>query len=233
MPESSNTRTLATILCAGLVCGMTITVVGSLETSLVRDLALDHAAAGLCQSAFFVGSLLGSVLSGWLLLVVSGRAFGAVSLCLLGAGNLLCAANSFHALVGGRLLTGLGISGTIIFVSALLVVRFPRRQAALLNVLHAVIAAGAVVSMLWARDVAAAMSSWTGAFVGLAITSLGPVALLAVTGVPALQSAGKIQSTVLDANIVQFAPSFDHERSQNKKELMAKRRFICFIAQCR
>ena len=180
-------RTLVLIILCGLLCGLTLTVVGALETRLVRELSLTHASAGLSQSAFFAGSMLGSVLSGWLLYAVGRRVFGAGSLCLLLAGNLLSGAPWYLTLVAGRLLAGLGVSGTVVFVSDLLVRRFEARQAALFNVLHCAIAAGAVASMVGARPAAEAMGSWAGPLWVLAAAALAPLLLLAVFESPTRQ----------------------------------------------
>ena len=180
-------RTLVLIILCGLLCGLTLTVVGALETRLVRELSLTHASAGLSQSAFFAGSLLGSVLSGWLLYAIRERAFGTGSLGLLLAGNLLSGTPWYPSLVAGRLLAGLGVSGTVVFISDLLVRRFASRQAALFNVLHCAIAAGAAASMMGARPAADALGSWTGPMWGLAAATLAPLLLLAVFHGPTRQ----------------------------------------------
>ena len=180
-------RTLVLVWVCGLLCGLTLTVVGALETRLVRDLSLSHGAAGLSQSAFFAGSLLGSLLSGWLLYATQARAFGVGSLCLLAAGNLLSSTPLYLTLLAGRLLAGLGLSGTIVFISDLLVRRFEARQSALFNLLHCAIAAGAVGSMIGARPVADAMGSWAGPLWVLAMVGLAPLLLLGM--LPALPSA--------------------------------------------
>ncbi len=184
-------RTLVMLAISGLLCGLTLTVVGALETRLVRELSLTHGAAGLCQSAFFAGSMLGSVLSGWLLYALRARSFGVGSLCLLLAGNLLSGAPWYLTLVAGRLLAGLGVSGTVVFVSDLLVRRFEARQAALFNVLHCAIAAGAVASMLGARPVADILGSWAGPLWILAAAGLVPLLLLAIFEPSERQQAGR------------------------------------------
>ena len=191
MSDTSRGCLLPLILLCGLWCGLTLTVLGGLETWLVRELSLSHGAAGLAQSVFFVGSLLGSVLSGWLLQVSPTRLFGAVSLLVLMAGNLLCGIPSFLTLVMGRLLAGLGVSGTVVFVSALLVIRFQKRQAALLNVLHGTIAAGAVASMIGARVLASAGGSWTAPLWCLAAAGLPPVLLLGLGKIPTVRDASR------------------------------------------
>jgi CP family cyanate transporter-like MFS transporter len=170
---------------------VTLTAPGSLETWIVADLRLSHGLAGLTQSAFFAGNLLGSFAAGWLLRAWPPRRVGVASLALLAAGNLLSAAGGYRALLLGRLLAGLGVSTAVVFGSTVLVRGFPARQAALLNALHACIAGGAAVALGGARRLGQALGSWRAALGSLALPALVSLALVAAAALPDVAADGE------------------------------------------
>ena len=189
-PRAATTRqgqgVVLLALASGLASGVTLTAPGALETWLVADLRLSHGLAGLTQSAFFGGNLVGSLLVSWLLYRLRTRAVGLAALALLIAGNVLTASSGYLGLVAGRLLTGLGVSAAVVICSSLLVrAADERRQAALLSGLHASIAAGAVLALAGARPLGRLLATWRAPFGVCALLGLVPLALLAALPLPA------------------------------------------------
>jgi fucose permease len=92
------------------------------------------------------------------------KTMGAVALMVMGFASLLCAWKVYALIVVGRFIVGVGASCSIIFFSALFVHEFERSQASLLNFFHALIAAGAVISLLTARRIGLLLGDWPAAF---------------------------------------------------------------------
>lgn len=144
----------------GCCCGMQLTLPGALETILVSSLKLDHGLIGLSQAVFFTGNLIGSLLAGEFISRAHTRAVGPGVLGLMAMGALVAAWPTIPTLMVGRFIAGLGLSSTVVFISALVVGRYPHRQGPLLNAFHACIALGAALALATARPLADATTSY-------------------------------------------------------------------------
>ena len=147
-----------------VVCGFSLTPVGPLETWIVDDLSISHGGAGLMQSAFMLGNVAGSLVAGGIFRVTRAKAFGVISLLATAAGSILAGIKCYEVVLIGRFATGLGNAGSLIFFSTIIVSSFRRRQGVLLSVLHAVLAAGAVLMLVMARPLGVYAGSWSAPF---------------------------------------------------------------------
>jgi len=145
----------------GAGCGMVLTIPGALETLFVHQMGLDHSLVGLSQTGFFIGNLIGSLLAGELISRLPPRRVGAVFIGTMALGSLVAAWPAFAALLVGRLLAGLGLSTTVVYISTLIVGRDSERQGPWLNAFHACIALGAALALAMARPLADATGGST------------------------------------------------------------------------
>lgn len=158
LPEEQE-LSLPLLALMGCCCGLQLTISGALETLLVQDLGLDHGLTGLSQAVFFTGNLLGSLLAGEFIFRAKPRAVGSIALGLMSVGALIAAWPTFPTLIIGRFVAGLGLSTTVVFVSALVVGRYPDKQGPLLNAFHACVALGAALALGISRPLADATGS--------------------------------------------------------------------------
>ena len=157
-------RVLILALAFAFTSGVSLVVVGPLETWIVSDLSISHSQAGLIQSALFLGNLGGSLLAGWLFYAMGVKTFGAVSLLVFGVGSMLTGLQCYEVMLVGRLMVGLGNAGSMVFFSTLIVQGFRSKQTALLSVYHAPLALGAVLSLVGGRQVGQWAGSWSVPF---------------------------------------------------------------------
>lgn len=168
-------RSLVPVLASAVACGLSLTVLGTVETRLREELGLGHGLAGLAQSAFFLGNLVGSFATGSLIRGLRPRSMTGLALGLLSVGNLLSGVRRYPALLVGRLLCGLGVSMTVIQANAVVVGRFPERQGAVLSALHGLIA----VAAAGALAASPGLARWGGSY------AIGPT-LVGLVGLGAL-----------------------------------------------
>ncbi len=154
------------------LCGANLSVIGPLETWIVKDLAISHGQAGLVQSFFFMGSLLGSIVASWLFGKSRQKTFGLFALFLMGSGCLISGIQFYEILILGRILAGIGISLTVIFFTSIIVYQFEKSQTTLLNLFHATLALGAALSVAKARTIAVFLNNWSIPFWMIGLLSL-------------------------------------------------------------
>jgi fucose permease len=162
--SSQSALVLAGTVFGALACGVTLALVGALETWIIEDLSVPHALTGSMQSALFGGNLIGSLIASWLMYKLRPRRLGLASIALMLLGTLLSGVKVYELIIIARLITGLGYSGAVIFFGAVIVHAFPAQQATFLNVYHAAFAAGAGLTLLIARPLATAVGDWPSAF---------------------------------------------------------------------
>ena len=182
--SSTSSLALAGAILGALACGVTLALVGALETWIIEDLSVPHTLTGLMQSALFGGNLIGSLAASWLMYKLRPRRLGLASIVLMLIGTLLSGLKVYELVVVARLLTGLGYSGAVIFYGAVIVHAFPARQATFLNVYHAAFAVGAGLTLLIARPIATALGDWPIAFWLGALAGLVPLAIFYVVRLP-------------------------------------------------
>ncbi|MBF0288904.1 MAG: MFS transporter [SAR324 cluster bacterium] len=146
---------------AAFLCGANLSVIGPLETWMIKDLSISHGQAGLIQSLFFIGSLLGAIMASWLFGKLRQKTFGLLALFSMGGGCLISGVQLYESLIIGRVIAGVGISLTAIFFTNVIVSQFEKSQASLLNWFHASLALGAALSIAAARDIAVLFNNWS------------------------------------------------------------------------
>ncbi len=190
MPPSSTVRrsshalALTGAITGALACGVTLALVGALETWINSSLVVPHALTGSMQSALFGGNFAGSLLAAWLMYHLGPRRYGLTSLALMLVGTLLSGMKLYEVIVLARFITGLGYSGAVIFFGAVIVHTYPQRQATYLNIYHAAFGAGASLTLLAARPIAESFGDWPSAFWIASAVCLIPLFLFAVARLP-------------------------------------------------
>ena len=188
MQSSIRFSLLPALLSSALVFGVTIGLLGSLETWIVEDLGLSHALTGLVQSALFAGNIAGSFAASYLMYRLSPRRFAQfVFVCML-AGYLVAGLKVYPLLVLGRFLTGVGFSGAAIFVTTVVVHSYSKQQAVLLNLFHAGFAFCIALTTLFARPLAEALGDWPSAFWLAALACIAPLLAFSVARYPDMDS---------------------------------------------
>jgi predicted MFS family arabinose efflux permease len=157
-------RVLIGALSGAFALGVTIALIGALESWINQDLAVPHALTGLAQSALYAGNLLGSLATGWLMYKLNPRRLGLLALAVMMAGSAVSGVRSYEMVVAGRLLTGLGYAGAAIFFNAAIVRAYPQRQATYLNLYHATFAFSAAATLLAGRLMGDALGGWPALF---------------------------------------------------------------------
>lgn len=185
-PRSSNTRILVAVLAGAATLGVSMSLVGALESWMNADLAVPHSMTGLAQSSLFAGNLLGSMAMGWLIYRVSSRRLITAAMVLMAVGSALSGLRIYEPIVLGRLITGLGYAGALIFFNASLAQAFASRQAVFLNLYHAAFAGSAALTLLVARPVAQALGGWHVTFWISGLICLALLALLRGVQPPSL-----------------------------------------------
>lgn len=177
MQSRNSNRTLLGAILGTMTCGITLALVGSMESWIIDDLKAPHALTGLMQSALFAGNLIGSSATGWLMYRLKPRRLGLASALLVALGTLLSGVKIYELIIIARFLTGLGYSGAVIFYAAVVIHAFPDRQAIFLNLNHSAFAFSAGLTLLAARPIASALGDWPTAFWLGALVCLIPFVL--------------------------------------------------------
>jgi len=167
-----------------LACGVTMALVGALESWIIEDLSVPHALTGGMQSALFSGNVVGSFLASWLMYKLRPRRLGLLSIVLMLVGTFLSGVKTYELVVVARFITGLGYSGSVIFYGAVIVHAFPAKQATFLNIYHAAFAIGAGITLLIARPLATALGDWPAAFWLGALVCLVPLVIFIMARLP-------------------------------------------------
>jgi MFS family permease len=87
--SSQSALVLAGTVFGALACGVTLALVGALETWIIEDLSVPHALTGSMQGALFGGNLIGSLVASWLMYKLRPRRLGLASIILMLLGTLL------------------------------------------------------------------------------------------------------------------------------------------------
>lgn len=171
------------VLYAGLGCaGVSIAIFGCMLSHIQEDLGLSRTQAGLCQAVFFTGHLIGAILTGRLVGSWATRKVWLLGLSATVFGSLLTGVHSLPVLMLGRMLAGFGLSSSVLFASTAIATMYPRRTGVLLNLMHAVIAAAAAVTLTIGQPLGDLLGGWTAVlwFAG----AVGAVPLVLAAFVP-------------------------------------------------
>ena len=185
-PSSRLNLALVAVLLGNLVCAINVAVVGSLESWIVDDLAVPHALTGLAQSALFAGNLIGSLITSWLMYRMKPRRFALLIFAVMVLGNAVCTLRSYELFVFGRFVTGLGYAGAIIFVGAVVVHGYPNKQAVVLGIMQAALAACVAITLAIGRPLAEALGDWRYAFWAVAVACAVPMLAFGMARLPAM-----------------------------------------------
>lgn len=150
------------VLYMGIACaGVSIAIFGCMLSSIQQDLALSKTQAGLCQAIFFAGHLIGALITGRMMGSSPSRLVWLVGLSATVIGSFLTGVPSLPMLIFGRLLAGFGLASTVLFASGVIATMYPRRTGMMLNLLHAVIAAAAALTLLVGQPLGQLLGNWT------------------------------------------------------------------------
>jgi fucose permease len=186
MKNNYNLALIGAILGA-TACGVTLALVGALETWIIDDLKVPHTLTGSMQSALFAGNLAGSLISAWLMYKLQPRRLGLIAITLILIGTLLSGVKIYELVVIARLLTGLGYGGAVVFYGAVIIHAYPERQATFLNLYHAAFGLSAGTTLLIARPIANAVGDWPAAFWLGALVCLIPLVLFTLARLPEMR----------------------------------------------
>lgn len=186
--NQANLSNLIGVLSGGFVCGVTLALLGSLESRIIEDLAVPHAMTGLAQSTLFIGNLAGSILMSGLMYRFSPRRLGIGALLLMLLGNVLSAVRVYEIIALARLIAGFGYSGAVIFFGAVVVHAYPQRQATLLSLYHASFGVGAASVLLLAPTLTTVLGGWQATFWVGGLICLAPLAAFTMARLPQMRS---------------------------------------------
>ena len=157
-------RTQAMALLWGIVTAATIHVgaitVAAFGSTIERDLHITHTLLGTIQTGFYFGNALGSLGFAWLIRRAGLKTAAVLALGAAMAGNLLCSVPQVLPLFLGRACLGVAISGMALFASCVVVNAFPKRQHALLSLVHAAFVCGAGLGMFIAVPLVSLVGVW-------------------------------------------------------------------------
>ncbi|MEM6507048.1 MAG: MFS transporter [Planctomycetota bacterium] len=187
------------VLYSGLAfAGVSIAIFGCMLSVIQQDMALSGAQAGVCQALFFGGHLLGAIVTGRLMGSWSTRGVWILGLSATVGGGLLTGVPSLGILMLGRVLAGFGLASSVLFASGAVASMFPKRAGMMLNLMHAVIAAAAALTLMAGQPLGAALGNWTSVLWLTAIAASLPLLLAAmVPGTPIIESDAKAGFAVL------------------------------------
>lgn len=202
------------VLYAGLACaGVSIAIFGCMLSMIQNDLSLTQSQAGLCQALFFIGHLLGAILTGRLMGSWSSRGVWVLGLAATCVGSLLTGIPSLPLLMLGRMLAGFGLASSVLFASGAIVTMYPKRTGIMLNLLHALIAAAAATTLMLGQSIGALLGNWTAVLWLTACLAAVPMVLAAIMPcVPRVQSDssagfGVLKTVALNALLVPLLPA--------------------------
>ena len=190
--QKTQAGVLGVSLASAFLCGVNLTVFGPLETWIVDELSISHSLAGLIQSSYFIGNVVGSLVAGSLLYHVPRKTFGLASVLLIALGSALCGIRYYELIVAGRFISGVGNSCSVIFFCSIIVHGFESSQASLLNLYHAILAGGAMLTLLGARTMGAAGGTWTIPLWGTALMAVVLAVVLAPQSLPAMGEGERV-----------------------------------------
>ncbi|MGB0767437.1 MAG: MFS transporter [Phycisphaeraceae bacterium] len=178
------------VLYAGIACaGVSIAIFGCMLSSIQADLAMTRSQAGLCQAVFFAGHLLGALLTGRLMGSLSSRWVWMLGLSATVVGSLMTGVAAMPMLMLGRLLAGFGLASSVLFASGVIATMYPRRTGVMLNLMHAVIAGAAALTLMIGQSLGEVLGSWSAVLWLAGVLAAGPlVAAAIVPGAPRLKS---------------------------------------------
>ncbi|MEM9347791.1 MAG: MFS transporter [Planctomycetota bacterium] len=187
------------VLYGGLAfAGVSIAIFGCMLSVIQQDMALSEAQAGVCQALFFGGHLLGAIITGRLMGSWSTRGVWIMGLSATVGGSVLTGVPSLGILMLGRMLAGFGLASSVLFASGAIATMFPKRAGMMLNLMHAVIAAAAALTLMVGQPLGAALGSWTSVLWLTAIAAAVPLLLASmVPGTPRIESDAKAGFAVL------------------------------------
>lgn len=178
------------VLYAGLACaGVSIAIFGCMLSPISEDLTLTTTQAGLAQGVYFVGHLLGAILTGRLMGSFNSRMVWIMGLAATVAGGMLTGIPSFEMLMAGRLMAGFGLASSVLFASAVIASMYPNRTGVMLNLMHAIIAGAAALTLAFGQPLGHMLGDWTHVLWFSSILAALPLLLAAVMpGTPNIES---------------------------------------------
>lgn len=169
------------VLYAGIACaGVSIAIFGCMLSYIQKDLALSTTQAGLCQAVFFAGHLVGAVVTGRLMGSFSSRRVWLLGLGATVVGSAMTGVPSLPMLMAGRLLAGFGLASSVLFASAVIATMYPRRTGIMLNLMHAVIAAAAAITLVVGQPLGDLLGHWSYVLVLASVLAVVPMIVAAV-----------------------------------------------------
>ncbi|MEM6505427.1 MAG: MFS transporter [Planctomycetota bacterium] len=181
------------VLFAGIACaGVSIAIFGCMLSMIKHDLELSQSQAGLCQALFFAGHLIGAILTGRLMGSWSPRGVWVLGLAAICIGSLLTSVPSLPVLMIGRMLSGFGLSSSVLFASGVIASMYPARTGVMLNLLHAVIAAAAASTLMLGQSVGAILGNWSAVlWLAAGLAAVPMVIALVIPETPKIESDAK------------------------------------------
>ncbi len=185
--NASNSPLLLPAIYLACACaGISIAQFGALAQWINHDLSLSATQAGLAQTMFFVGHLVGCLLMGRSLSRLSTRQAWLTPLIIIAVGTALSGVAWYPCLLLGRTIVGAGFSSTILVATAIIVSTRPQQASMLLSAMHGLIAMAASLTLLVCRPLAEMLGTWTATFWVSAIITTLPIALSWITALPRL-----------------------------------------------
>lgn len=171
------------VLYFGMGCAaISLAIFGCMLTAISEDLGLTSTQAGIAQGLYFVGHLIGAILTGRLMGSWSTRGCWILGLAATVLGSVLMAVPSVPMLMAGRMLAGFGLASSALFATSALVTMFPARTGVMLNLLHAVVAGVAALTLAFGQTVGALLGDW--AYVLWLSAGIGMVPLVVACVMP-------------------------------------------------
>lgn len=169
------------VLYGGLACaGVSIAIFGCMLSSISADMGLTTTQAGVAQAVYFVGHLLGALITGRLMGSYGSRWVWMLGLGATVAGGAMTAIPSFEMLMLGRMLAGFGLASSVLFASAAIATMYPTRTGVMLNLMHAIIAGAAALTLAFGQPLGHMLGNWTHVLWFSAFLGAVPLLLAAV-----------------------------------------------------
>ena len=189
--QDGSPRFLALIGLTSVALGLSISIVGAVMPEVARDLQLSDFQAGLSQSIFFLGHIIGIFFVGACMRVWSPRRLLLLSMTCTLLGVSTCAIGRFPHLLLGRSLAGFGLSASVVVISQLAIQELSGKAGRFLSGFHAAIALSAAAGLFAAPTLSAQLGSWqstvgtVAAICSLPLMVLGSITLPAWKRYPA------------------------------------------------
>lgn len=170
--------------------------VAAFGADIEKDMGVPHILLGVLQGAFFLGNVLGSLAFSRVVAWRGLKAAGVAAVVLLIFGNAFSTVVCFGPMLAGRMLLGVAVSGMVLFASSLGIYAFPKKQNALLNLIHAFLAIASMTGLAVLGPLASALGGWWRTSMALAVACVGLLSVLVyqkADGVETIEVRGSIE----------------------------------------